>query len=370
MPFESQNPLLSRVFSFYHALSELLVSMLFGAFSLFNDYQALSSFIRNFATNLQQDKVNQQSLRRRIETAARKAGSLDPEILFLDIANEHRPSALLEQHYALFPDVDINTYAQDFAMWAQDHPTRFFADIYPLYIYCSDGVLHATAPSTEASVITDYATTEANSLDGINLKCLDVYLPAWRWAIVATIISATANKGQSDQTAPLGETVFRKIAYFANTVADNAEFARLVGRILIRANGLEQNESSEEPTNLTEGINLADLNFATKGKCTTDALTWRDICVAALETLGGHAHTSSIYPACRRIAHQLSKPITNKNDHSFDMRMQGTLENSSHDCHPTTKYDHFHIAEKGTGMWQLNPGVHFDWQSKKATIKE
>lgn len=316
----------------------------------------LDDYAENYInTTLQQDQADKQSLRRHIENIARKAGSLNPEILFLDIANEYRPDALLEQHYALFPGVSIDEYARDFATWASNHPTHFFQSETP-YIYFADGIIHAINPFQEASVATDYTTTKANVLDGIDLKCLDLYLPAWQWAIVVTIISATESKEKVSQRTPIGETALRQIAYLANTVKDNAEFAQLVGKILIRAKGLEYNETSENTSHVENNPVFAPKNA-------NRTLTWGAICVAALESLDGTAHVSSIYPACRQIAVRLGKPITNKNENSFNMSIQGTLESCSKDCNPSTKRDYFRIVEKGTGMWQLNPGVHFDWNS-------
>lgn len=312
------------------------------------------------ARSLNQREINQQTLRRYIETIARKAGTLDTENLLRDTIVEYRPDALFENF-----DTDEEKLIRDFAMWAKNLPTHYFNQEAP-HAYFPHSVITAVPPEKSARVEVDRFLSPSE-LDEYDIKCptIDVYLPAPKWLIAITILSAFSTKIQQLLNQPLvvGETALRSIAYLANTANDNLQFAKCVAQILLQEN---LPTAKPEPTST---INLEDVKFATKGKPSiSDKLTWADIAVAALEELGGSAKTTTIYQTCRNIATTLGKPITHKNRNSFNMSIQGTLETCSKDCNPNTKRDYFHITEKGSGIWHLNPGVHFDKKTQRTIV--
>lgn len=332
---------------------------------------------RYIATNQDQAALNRQTLRRYAETVARKAGALDPETLLRDTIIEYHPEALFEESQVIFPLADEEKLIRDFGMWAKGLPTHFFNQKTP-FVYIPHGVVHATDIVESARIDVDYSRS-ANELTqyGITKRCIDVYLPAQKWIIVVNIFFALQAKIHELLKCPMvvGETALRNIIYLANSVEDNAEFAKLVMQIILQENlpseqpnepKVELSQASQAPPQTASSKKLEWRDLDVTVLTSSNKLTWADIAVAALEQLGGVGKTTSIYRACKEIANTLGKPITHKNEHSFNMSIQGTLETCSRDCNPDVKKDYFSISEKGSGIWRLNRGVHFDWNLKRA----
>ena len=340
--------------------------------------QLLDDYAENYIkANQQLTAINEQILIRFMETVAKKAGSLDPETLLRDTIEEYRPEALFENSGELVmqavSNIKVNSepilaptsitseeeLIRDFAMWASGHPTRFFNSD-PPYFYDNVGVVHALAPDQTATVEIDrHLSIEELRNFGVLHYCIDLFLPAPKWLIVMTIFSAFAAKTKelNLQTISIGETECRIIANLANQTDDPAIFAQLVTKTILRL----VNHNRKKTTTDTPGSFIPS-HFGEP--------TWVEILVITLENLGRTAHVSSIYTESKRVATAMGKNFRHKDENSFNMSIQGNLESHSHDCNPTTKQDYFHIVEKGTGMWQLNPGVHYDKVQRRVIISK
>lgn len=311
---------------------------------------------RYILQNYQQATINRQTIQRYVEIAARKAGTLDIETLLRDTITNYAPEALFESNHnieailvqksdgrlELLSDdshaISDDKLIKDFTMWANGHPTHFFQNN-PPYIFFGDGMITALPPFTHAS-----ADTVTDSSD--NTSYINLFLPAPKWLIAVTIISAFFQKNSElNGTYPrLGDAACCNIAYLANTVDDNAEFAKRLAALVLRA------AASEQPRHLQ---NLQP--------------TWAFVIVYALEQLGGKGSLDQIYRACREAAHRFGKTPTKH----FEATIRGELENHSSDSKKFNgKYDYFSNPENGSGFWMLNPGVHTDLEQLAIVVPE
>lgn len=306
-----------------------------------------------------QKTINTQTICRHIETAARKASTLDLETLLRDTMENYQPEALFELNYGVETCIikksdgtlqfktdkscaaSDDQLIRDFAMWATGHPTHFFQQN-PPYIFFADGVITALPPHNQAYIqtVTD---------DAIKVSYLDLYLPAPQWLIVITIISAFLQKSAelNDSYPPLGETACRDIIELANTTRNNAEFAEGVAKIvLLIATAEERNNRSYRRGN---------------------GPTWVFIIVRSLEKIGGKGTLNQIYDACRATALEFGKLPTKH----FEATIRGELENHSRDSKKFNgQRDYFTNPENGSGFWMLNPGVHADLEKMAILISE
>ena len=310
---------------------------------------------RYILQNYQQAAINHQTIQRYVETAARKAGTLDIETLLRDTMANYAPEALFESNRNIVPiivqksdgsleftsddshAISDDELIKDFTMWANGHPTRFFQDNQP-YVFFTDGMIIALPPSVPAS-----AETITNNYDGDSY--INLCLPAPKWLIVITIISAFLQKNSelNGIYQRLGDATCYNIAHLANSVDDNAEFAKCIATLILRATS----EQPRHPQNPQP--------------------TWVFVIVFALEQLGGKGSLDQIYRACREAARKFGKTLTK----NFEATIRGVLESHSSDSKKFNgKHDYFSSPENGSGFWTLNPGVHADVEKLAIVIPE
>ncbi len=310
--------------------------------------------------NYQQKAINAQTIRRYVETATRKASTLDTETLLRDTMENYHPEALFELNHNIEslilqkPDgtlqfttdtshaVSDDELIRDFTMWANGQPTHFFAQN-PPYIYFADGVITALPPHAHASV-------KLITNGTVNTSYLELYLPAPKWLIAITIISAFLQKNTelNSDYRQFGETTCRNIAQLANATEDYTAFAENISALVL------QSLVSEQRSNL---------NRTTR----TTSPTWTFIIVLALERIGGKGSLSEIYSACHKVALELNKVPTKH----FEATIRGELENHSRDSKKFNgKWNYFSNPENGSGIWLLNPGVHADLENMAIVVPE
>lgn len=300
---------------------------------------------RYIKENISQQESKKQILQRCLETAAKKAGTLDLGTLLQETIDTYHPEALFENQIG---DADQEDLIRDCIAWANGRPTRFFKYDAP-YFYTVDGVVTATGLPETARI-----KTTLNELE--NLTTVDCYLRIDYWIELMAILQAYEAKFKElypDRLAYLGEQTYRIIAQFANTISDRADFAQLVAQAILKSFEIQQPE-----------------NATTKQK-NQYKLTLAEILVIALKELGGSAHLSSIYRTTEQLIKQYRGDNIGafyKNEKVFQSVVRGTLERCSKDCNPNTKQDYFSNPNKSEGYWYLNPGVYYDEQLKRVRI--
>lgn len=299
---------------------------------------------RCIASTMTERESKMQILRRHLETTAKKASSLDSETLLREIIELYHPMALFEGVNSASTDMLI----RDCAMWSEGRLTHFFEREHP-YFFTMDGVVTAVHLKKPASIEVEYD-------DLIDTPCIDCYIRIDYWIALMAILMAYENKLVElfpDQTAYLGEQVYRIIAQCANVANDRAEFAQLTAQAIIKSLESRQPKSSKQ---------------VHRRKDATEP-TMAELLVIALEELHGTAKLVSIYEVAERLSKQYRKNSHYKDTKTFQAVVRGTLERCSKDCNPDTKQDYFHNPSKGDGYWHLNPGVHYDHELKKVTTR-
>lgn len=311
---------------------------------------------RYILQNYQQATINRQTIQRYVDIAARKASTLDIETLLRDTIANYAPEALFESNHNIEPiliqkpdntlefsfddsrAINDDTLIKDFTMWANGHPTHFFQNN-PPYVFFADGVITALPPFAHASTDTIIDDSDGSSY-------LNLYLPAPKWLIAIAIISAFFQKNtELNNTYPrLGDTACQNIANLANSIDDNAEFAKRIATLILRATAPKQSYRHQKVQP-----------------------TWVFIIVLALERLGGKGSLNQIYHACREAAYELGKTPTKH----FEATIRGELENHSSDSKKYNgKRDYFSNPENGSGFWILNPEVHANLEKLAIVVPE